>query len=165
MEFITPTCIFIDQESPLWPHIQSYLEANGRGFTAPTGETAPPVPNGKKKKGLEQRVRELLQYMGVPTHVYGFTYLTGAIQMAYHDADVLHRVTKDLYPALAKMYHSTGSRVERNIRQAIIIAWRAKDLRHLKPIFKCEAPAKPYNSEFISTAACYLRGEDAQAED
>ena len=58
-----------------------------------------------------------------------------------------------LYPAVAKHFDTTSSRVERAIRHAIEIAWDRGDLDTLNTFFGYTvntAKGKPTNSEFIA---------------
>ena len=62
-------------------------------------------------------------------------------------------VTKVLYPAVAKKFGTTSSRVERAIRHAIEVAWDRGDLETLQKYFGytvSNAKGKPTNSEFIA---------------
>ena len=72
---------------------------------------------------LEIRVTEVIHQIGEPARIKGYQYLREAIIMAVDDIDVVNAVTKVLYPAVAKKYNTTSSRVERAIRHAIEVAW------------------------------------------
>ena len=63
---------------------------------------------------------------------------------------------KVLYPAVAKKFGTTASRVERAIRHAIEVAWDRGDLETLQKYFGytvSNAKGKPTNSEFIAMIA------------
>ena len=80
--------------------------------------------------------------------------------MAVDDIDVVNAVTKVLYPAVAKKYNTTSSRVERAIRHAIAVAWDRGDMEVLQNYFGytiSSVKGKPTNSEFISMIADKLR--------
>ncbi len=80
--------------------------------------------------------------------------------MAVDDIDVVNAVTKVLYPAVAKKYNTTSSRVERAIRHAIEVAWDRGDIEVLQNYFGytiSSVKGKPTNSEFISMIADKLR--------
>ena len=65
-----------------------------------------------------------------------------------------------LYPAVAKHFETTSSRVERAIRHAIEIAWDRGDLDTLNTFFGYTvntAKGKPTNSEFIALIADKLQ--------
>lgn len=68
-------------------------------------------------------VTNLIHEVGVPAHIKGYQYLREAIMMVVNDIEVINQITKQLYPDIAKKFHTTPSRVERAIRHAIEVAW------------------------------------------
>jgi two-component system response regulator (stage 0 sporulation protein A) len=79
--------------------------------------------------------------------------------------EIINAVTKALYPAVAKRFHTTPSRVERAIRHAIEVAWDRGDIEVLQKYFGytvSNAKGKPTNSEFIAMIAdkLYLKHEN-----
>lgn len=80
--------------------------------------------------------------------------------MAVEDTDILNSITKVLYPAIAKKYQTTASRVERAIRHAIEVAWSRGKMETLEELFGYtvnNGKGKPTNSEFIALIADKLR--------
>lgn len=111
-------------------------------------------------------VTEAMHQLGVPAHILGHRYLREAIVMAIQNTDVIHAVTKELYPTVAKRHSTTGSRVERAIRHAIESAWGRGDLNAVQEYFGATisgSRGKPTNSEFISMVADHLRLKIHQA--
>lgn len=111
---------------------------------------------------LEVRVTEVIHQVGVPAHIKGYQYLREAIIMAVKDMEAVGAITKILYPAIAKKFKTTSSRVERAIRHAIEVAWDRGDLETLQSYFGYTVSGlkgKPTNSEFISMIADRLRLE------
>lgn len=89
----------------------------------------------------------------MPAHIKGYHYLREAIMLSVGDKEMLESVTKLLYPAVAKKFSTTPSRVERAIRHAIEIAWDRGDLDILNGFFGYTintGKGKPTNSEFIA---------------
>ena len=85
--------------------------------------------------------------------------------MAFYDRNMLHYITKFLYPAIAKKYKTTSSSVERTIRHAIEVAWRRGNLETLEEVFGntvCAGRGKPTNSEFMALLTDKLRLEYRQ---
>ena len=77
-----------------------------------------------------------------------------------NDMDSINAVTKVLYPAVAKKFATTPSRVERAIRHAIEVAWDRGDLDTLQKYFGftvSNSKGKPTNSEFIAMIADRLQ--------
>ena len=105
---------------------------------------------------LKNQVTEMIHEIGVPAHVKGYPYLREAILLSVEDMDIINSVTKKLYPAVARCYHTTPSRVERAIRHAIELAWDRGDLETLQKYFGytvSNSKGKPTNSEFIAMIA------------
>ena len=112
-----------------------------------------------REPDLEATVTEVIHEIGVPAHIKGYQYLREAIIITIHDMEVINAVTKVLYPAVAKKFATTPSRVERAIRHAIEVAWDRGDLETLQKYFgytvnSCKG--KPTNSEFIAMIADHL---------
>lgn len=113
-------------------------------------------------RAIEMRVTEIIHLIGVPAHIKGYQYLREAIIMTIRDMDCINAITKILYPAVAKKFKTTPSRVERAIRHAIEVAWDRGDVDTLQEYFGFTvsgAKGKPTNSEFISMVADRLRLE------
>lgn len=105
---------------------------------------------------LKNTVTAVIHEIGVPAHIKGYQYLREAIMIAVNDMEVINAVTKVLYPAVAKRYGTTPSRVERAIRHAIEVAWDRGDLETLQKYFGytvSNTKGKPTNSEFIAMIA------------
>ncbi len=118
-----------------------------------------------KRLSTESRVTAIIHEVGVPAHIKGYQYLREAICIAVNDMDVINAVTKVLYPAVAKRFGTTSSRVERAIRHAIEVAWDRGDLETLQKYFGytvSNAKGKPTNSEFIAMIADRLVLEEGQ---
>lgn len=110
----------------------------------------------RPEPSLEAIVTEVIHEIGVPAHIKGYQYLREAIMLAVSDMDVINAVTKVLYPAVAKKFGTTPSRVERAIRHAIEVAWDRGDLETLQKFFGytvSNIKGKPTNSEFIAMIA------------
>lgn len=63
------------------------------------------------------KIEDALLAMGVPAGIKGFTYITDAIQI-FDERGINIRMTKELYPAIAKKNNTTPSRTEKAIRHA-----------------------------------------------
>ncbi|MBR4879715.1 MAG: sporulation transcription factor Spo0A [Clostridia bacterium] len=109
---------------------------------------------------LEVLVTNTIHEIGVPAHIKGYQYIREAIIMTINDMDTINAVTKVMYPAIAKKYNTTSSRVERAIRHAIEVAWDRGDIEVLQSFFGytvSNVKGKPTNSEFISMISDKLR--------
>lgn len=116
--------------------------------------------NANPEIDIEVRVTEVIHQIGVPAHIKGYQYLRSSIMMTIKNVEVVNAVTKVLYPAVAKEFKTTSSRVERAIRHAIEVAWDRGDIEVLQNYFGytvSNIKGKPTNSEFISMIADKLR--------
>ena len=114
------------------------------------------VVQESRPAALKNLVTSVIHEIGVPAHIKGYQYLREAIMIAVDDMEVINAVTKILYPAVAKRFSTTPSRVERAIRHAIEVAWDRGDLETLQKYFGytvSNAKGKPTNSEFIAMIA------------
>ena len=118
--------------------------------------------NGKYTGDLEMDITNILLERGMPAHSKGYQYIREGIMMSFADQNMLHYITKYLYPGIAKKYHTTSSSVERTIRHAIEVAWRRGNMETLEEVFGNTIAAnkgKPTNSEFMALLTDKLRLE------
>lgn len=111
---------------------------------------------------LELDVTNLLLEIVIPAHIKGYQYIREGIMLSFYDKNMLHYITKCLYPTIAKKYKTTSSSVERTIRHAIEVAFRRGNRQVLEEIFSntiCSKKTKPTNSEFIALLTDKLRLE------
>ena len=100
------------------------------------------------------KVTEMLLEMGVPTHVKGFKYIRDSVVLALSDEEALERVTKILYPVVAKQNKTTPSRVERAIRHTVELMAndpdKSREANERLSFEFFKGYNKPTNSEFLS---------------
>lgn len=109
---------------------------------------------------LELVVTNIIHELGVPAHIKGYQFIRSGIMMAVDNMEVINSITKQLYPELAKKYHTTPSRVERAIRHSIEVAWNRGKSEALEDMFGytiSSGKGKPTNSEFIAMIADKIR--------
>lgn len=82
-----------------------------------------------------KNIQELLLTIGFPQHVYGYNYIMYSLELIIENPEILHHITKELYPEVAKHFNSTPARVERAIRTAIHITWLYGNLALINTIF------------------------------
>lgn len=112
------------------------------------------------KNKLLNDITHILHEVGIPAHIKGYNYLRTGIEEMYYSTDMQGKITKALYPYIARKYSTTSSRVERAIRHAIEVAWNRGNVDSIDDIFGYTInayKAKPTNSEFISMIADRLR--------
>ena len=125
------------------------------------GWTQQPVRQADRADSdLEIVISDIMRQIGVPAHIKGYQYLREAIALSIKKPDLMHSVTKVLYPTVAKNNKTTPSRVERAIRHAIEVAWDRGDVDVLSSYFGYtiqNSRGKPTNSEFIAMISDKLR--------
>ena len=105
---------------------------------------------------LEDRLSNLFLGMGIPAHIKGYQYLREAIRLVIDKPDMIGGITKELYPAIARRFGTSSSKVERAIRHAIEVAWSRGRVDTLNKAFGCRVAhpdEKPTNGEFIALIA------------
>lgn len=108
---------------------------------------------GHEPDELSDVVLQMMREVGIPPHIKGFVYLKEAIHLVYGDDSLLSRVTKELYPEIAKRFDTTATRVERSIRHAIELVWKNIEVTDLSASLgysEQQLSAKPSNSQFIA---------------
>lgn len=97
-------------------------------------------------------VTATLLELGMKPNLSGFQYCRDAILMLQHDSHL--RVTKEIYPVIARQYVTGATAVEKSIRDAIAATWKNTDRRKLELYFS-PAPngqiPRPSNHVFLST--------------
>lgn len=101
---------------------------------------------------LSSHIAQLLNTLHVPPHLKGHRYLIDAVLLTIEDRSCADAVTKELYPLIAKKYHVKWESVERNIRNAVELAWERSG--GYFPGFT--AKTRPANREFIITVADHI---------
>lgn len=101
----------------------------------------------------EDEIANLFLTIGIPAHIKGYQYLREAVRMVAEDRSLLSRITKELYPGVAKRFSTSASKVERAMRHAIEVAWNRGRLDALNALYgyRVFTPEdKPTNGEFIA---------------
>ncbi len=84
----------------------------------------------------------LIRKLGATSKYKGYYYVAEAVRMAQKIQERPVKITKDIYPIVARKYKSTPSNVEHNIRTLINLCWEShKDV--LEEIAGCTMEDKP----------------------
>ena len=101
-------------------------------------------------------IRETMQALGMPGYVKGYSYTCRAVARIMENPDLIHAVTKELYPMLAREFGTTVTCVERNIRSAVEQAWARGDVevqrRFFGGVLSVEGD-RPSNRAFMGAVA------------
>lgn len=129
------------------------LELSGVRQTKRPYQSIAPVP---VNRSIDEKITSVFLTVGIPAHIKGYHYLRGAIKMVVEDSSLINSITKALYPAIAKAFDTTPSKVERAIRHAIEVAWTRGKIENINQLFGYVVYTKndkPTNGEFIALVA------------
>lgn len=110
----------------------------------------------------EEAIYKALKVLGVPANLLGYIYLQDAANYVLEDPSIMHRMTTELYPAIAAKHGSTSSRVERAMRHAVGYACTNTDPGVMH---RCFGNVMNYrkghlnNSQFIAGMVEYIKME------
>ena len=113
------------------------------------------APAGQEET-LDEQITNLFLTLGIPAHIKGYQYLREAVRMVMENHDVINRITKELYPGIARRFDTSASKVERAMRHAIEVAWTRGRLEAVNQMYGYRVFAredKPTNGEFIAMVA------------
>ena len=121
------------------------------------------MPYAQSPRSFDEKVTAVFLVAGIPAHIKGYHYLREGIRLVYNDPDLINRITKELYPGIAKRFDTSASKVERAIRHAIEVAWTRGKIENLNALFGYNIYGKndkPTNGEFIALVADKLLMEE-----
>lgn len=116
-------------------------------------------PVSSHTEDIDTTISNILRELGMPANLLGYTYTRAAIRMVCENMELIHNVTKALYPELAEIYNTTSSRAERAIRHAIEVVWTRGNITKMDELFGYTINSnagKPTNSEFIAMIADHI---------
>lgn len=131
--------------------IREIMSSDDDGMLLP-----PPAPAPQGSENLDEQVTNLFLAIGIPAHIKGYHFLREAVFMVIHDRQIIGRITKELYPGIARKFDTTPSKVERAMRHAIDVAWSRGRLDSANSLYGCKVLSpddKPTNGEFIALIA------------
>lgn len=105
---------------------------------------------------VEEQTKSILLAIGIPANIKGYPYLCEAVNLASENREIVNKITKELYPEIAKKFATSASKVERAIRHAIDVAWNRGKIKNMNDIFGIDIYSpneKPTNGEFVALMA------------
>ncbi|HBN86021.1 MAG TPA: hypothetical protein DDZ89_19510 [Clostridiales bacterium] len=130
---------------------------NGANEMTPVYESTKPVnyifQKSEHDKQIEYEIIKSLYQIGIPSSIKGFNYIKDAVFMVLVDPECILAITKDIYPAIASKYFTTGMNVERAIRHAFTISWERGTPEGRAKIFGKGFGTRIKNAEAISMIA------------
>ena len=124
------------------------------------------IPATVNQKTLDEMTANMFLTIGIPAHIKGYQYLRTGVQLVVQAPEMINRITKELYPTIARRFNTSSSKVERAIRHAIEVAWARGRIDVLNQVFGknvCTLAEKPTNGEFIALVADKLATERKNA--
>lgn len=109
----------------------------------------------REEIGVRRRVTQVMQEIGIPAHIKGYSYLIDAICATVEDVTLVNGVTTKLHPMLAKKFETTEVALRSNMQRAIERAWDSGNRETFKKYFGFNY--MPNTSEFISMIADRFR--------
>ena len=119
----------------------------------------------QQPKTLDEKITSVFLVIGIPAHIKVYHYLREAIRLVYFQPELINRITKELYPGIAKRFSTSASKVERAIRHSIEVAWTRGRIENINQLFGYNIYSKndkPTNGEFIALVADKLIMETAR---
>jgi len=116
--------------------------------------------NVVSKNKIEKKVSEILKEIGIPASITGYEYIKRAVMISLENPKVVQRITKELYPRLAKEFGTPWYCAERCMRHAIEIAIQRGNMEKIDEIFGytySSEKGKPTNAQFIAGIVEYIQ--------
>ena len=102
-----------------------------------------------------REVYSLIRRLGVTSKYKGYYYVAEAVRLSMEAPEQPMKITKDIYPKLARKYKSTSVNVEHDIRTIINVCW-ITNKEEMDQIAGYTLSYKQTNSEFIDMLTYYL---------
>ena len=111
------------------------------------------VPPQIVQRSMDEKITSIFLMIGIPAHIKGYHYLREGVRLVVEQPDMINRITKELYPSIARAFETSASKVERAIRHAIEVAWSRGKMENINQVFGYSVYTKddkPTNGEFIA---------------
>lgn len=108
---------------------------------------------------VQEEIVHSLREVNFPAHVKGYAYTKTALEFILEKPNSIEAITKELYPHVARIHHTTSSRVERAIRHGVELVY---DRNTPEDLVELLGPSnwnkgKLANSEFLAVVAENIR--------
>ena len=108
---------------------------------------------------MTKEVSAILKRAGIANHLRGYQYVGEAVELVAEDRERLFRITRVIYPAIAKKFSTSVHSVERGIRWAIEYAFNNLSPDVIEELFGNTVSyykGRPTNSQFIAVLADFV---------
>ncbi|MDC7291168.1 sporulation initiation factor Spo0A C-terminal domain-containing protein [Blautia schinkii] len=106
-----------------------------------------------------RKVYGLIRKLGATSKYKGYYFVAEAVKMTMESQEEPMKITKDIYPCLAKKFKSTPMNVEHDIRTVINVCWTTNK-QTMEEIAGYSLNYRPTNSEFVDMLAYYLEQQE-----
>ncbi len=103
-----------------------------------------------------QNIRILIRSIGITSKYKGYRYVVDAVLLMLERHDSGYKITKDIYPEVARKYHTNINNIEHNIRTIVDMCWMNRR-QELESVAGYTLSYKPSNLEFLDILVFYLR--------
>jgi len=104
----------------------------------------------------KQEVTKLLSDIGVPQHLLGYRYLREVIVLCLEDQSLLRGVMDGVYVTISEQHETNVTNLERNIRSAVVSAFKGGSNDTIKAVFGNNYTKRPTNVHFIAACVYYI---------
>ena len=117
------------------------------------------TPNITITREVQEEIVHSLREIGFPAHVKGYSYAKTALEIVLNKPESIEAITKELYPEVARIHHTTPSRVERALRHGIELIYDRNTQDDLNELLGPSNwnKGKLTNSEFLAVMAENIR--------
>ena len=117
------------------------------------------TPNITITREVQEEIVHSLREINFPAHVKGYVYAKTALEIVLNKPESIEAITKELYPEVARIHHTTPSRVERALRHGIELIYDRNTPDDLNEILGPSSwnKGKLTNSEFLAVMAENIR--------
>mgnify|MGYP001433954628 CR=1 FL=1 len=102
-------------------------------------------------------IETILRRLGARGTQKGFWCMCSGVELALNDPTLLYAVTKELYPAIARLHGVHPQAMIRDLRSLVEICWNEGDHELLQQVAQRRLTGKPSVGEFIDFLSGYLR--------
>lgn len=103
---------------------------------------------------ISYKTTKILLCLGVTPNNIAYSYISYAMRIAENNSLSFTKVTRDLYPPIAKYFETTSSSVESAIRHAVDMIWSRNSVERINKVLGLTVYTstydKPGNGEFLS---------------
>ena len=102
--------------------------------------------------------------LGITSRYMGYYYTIEAVNVKLQFKDEPIRITKDIYPKLAKKFHTSETSIEHGIRAVSRLSWR-ENPEKLKKLSDVPLEFAPTNSVFVDILAYKVKRRQEKKEE